>query len=298
MKKRGPGTRDQGPEKRGPGIRDPRPEIQKRRISGSRSPVPSPCCLTIAGSDSGGGAGIQADLKTFAALGVHGLSAITAITAQNTRGVRAIHPVPLRHLRAQLAALFEDFPVGAVKTGMLGDAKTTRCVARELARREPAWLVVDPVMIATSGARLLDRDAIRVLRDELLPLADVLTPNVPEAEALIGEKIKTARDAEHAAQALLDLGAKSVLLKGGHARGKEVIDLFADARGTFEVRHSRLKLQAHGTGCTLSAALAAELTKGATPRIAARRAMRFVQRGLANAYRPGRGELHVLRQSA
>ena len=252
--------------------------------------------LTIAGSDSGGGAGIQADLKTFAALGVHGLSALTAVTAQNTRGVRAILPVPLKHLRAQLDALFEDFPVGAAKTGMLGDAKTTRCVARELGSRDPAWLVVDPVMIATSGARLLDRDAIRVLRDELVPLADVLTPNLPEAEALLGVPIKTKRDMERAARSLLDLGAGSVLLKGGHARGKEIIDLFADARGAFEMRHPRLELEAHGTGCTLSAALAAELARGATMRVAARRATRFVQRALRDAYRPGGGELRVLRQ--
>jgi hydroxymethylpyrimidine/phosphomethylpyrimidine kinase len=253
------------------------------------------CALTIAGSDSGGGAGIQADLKTFAALGVHGLSAITAITAQNTRGVRAIHQAPLRHLRAQLDALFEDFPIAAVKTGMLGDVKAVRCVARELARRKPAWLIVDPVMIATSGARLLDRDAVRVLRDQLVPLADVLTPNLPEAETLIGMKIESARDGERAAQALLDSGAKSVLLKGGHVRGREVLDLFADGSGKLEMRHPRVKIQAHGTGCTLSAALAAELAKGATPRVAARRAIRFVQRALRDAYRPGGGDLHVLR---
>lgn len=262
-------------------------------ISDFRFPIP--CALTIAGSDSGGGAGIQADLKTFAALGVHGLSAITAITAQNTRGVRAIHPVPLKHLRAQLDALFEDFPIGAVKTGMLGDAKTTRCVAHELGKRKPAWLVVDPVMIATSGARLLDRDAIRVLRDELIPLADVLTPNLPEAEALLGTHITNARDAKRAASALLELGAGAVLLKGGHARGREVIDLYADARGMLEFRHPRLDIQAHGTGCTLSAALAACLARGSTPRSAVRSAIAFVQRALHHGYRPGGGALHVLR---
>ena len=254
-----------------------------------------PCALTIAGSDSGGGAGIQADLKTFAALGVHGLSAITAVTAQNTRGVRAIHPVPLKHLRTQLDALFEDFPVAAVKTGMLGDARAVQLVARELGRRKPAWLIVDPVMIATSGARLLDRGAVRVLRDELVPLADVLTPNLPEAEALLGTRIWNARDIERAAQALLDLGPASVLLKGGHARGKEVLDLFVDRRGMSAMRHPRLEVQAHGTGCTLSAAMSAELAMGATPRAAARRATRFVQRALRRAYRPGSGGLHVLR---
>ena len=253
------------------------------------------CALTIAGSDSGGGAGIQADLKTFAALSVHGLSAITAVTAQNTCGLRAIHPVPLKQLRAQLDAVFEDFPIQAVKTGMLGDAKTARCVVRELERRKPAWLVVDPVMIASSGARLLDADAVRVLRDELIPLANVLTPNLPEAEALLGTGIKTARDAERAAYALLELGAKAVLLKGGHARGREVVDLFADARGLIEFRHPRLNIQAHGTGCTLSAALAAGLAKGATPRAATRAAISLVQRALRHAYRPGGGALYVLR---
>lgn len=259
------------------------------------TPTAPACALTIAGSDSGGGAGIQADLKTFASLDVHGLSAITALTAQNTRGVRAIHPVPLKHLRAQLDALFEDFPIGAVKTGMLGDAKTTRCIAREMTRRKPAWLVVDPVMIATSGARLLDRDAIRVLRDELIPISDVLTPNLPEAEALLGIEIRTIRETERAAQSLLQLGSQAVLLKGGHARGREVVDLYADARGTIEFRHPRLKIQAHGTGCTLSAALAARLAKGATPRLAARQATDFVQRALRGSFRPGGGALHVLR---
>jgi len=272
------------------------PTTFQGRISGSRSRVPTPAiCLTIAGSDSGGGAGIQADLKTFAALGVHGLSAITAITAQNTRGVRAIHPVPLKHLRAQLDALFGDFPIAAAKTGMLGDAKTARCVARELGKRKPAWLVVDPVLIATSGARLLDRGAVRVLREELIPLADVLTPNLPEAEALLGARIANSRDAEYAARALLDFGAGAVLLKGGHARGREVLDLYADPRGTLEFRHPRMRIQAHGTGCTLSAALAAHLAKGATPRMAARRATDFVQRALRGSFRPGGSQLHVLR---
>jgi hydroxymethylpyrimidine/phosphomethylpyrimidine kinase len=148
-------------------------------------------------------------------------------------------------------------------------------------------------MIATSGARLLERDAIRVLH-ELIPLADVLTPNLPEAEALLGIEIKNARGAERAAHALLDLGAGAVLLKGGHARGREVLDLYADSRGTLELRHPRLDIQAHGTGCTLSAALAAHLAKRATPRTAARRATDFVQRALRGSFRPGGGALHVL----
>jgi hydroxymethylpyrimidine/phosphomethylpyrimidine kinase len=261
------------------------------------SPVPSPvCCLTIAGSDSGGGAGIQADLKTFAALGVHGVSAITALTAQNTQGVSDVHMVPRKHLRAELDAVFDDFAIAAVKTGMLGDARTIRCVARELARRRPRWLVVDPVMIATSGARLLDRQAVRVLVERLIPLADVLTPNLPEAEALTGISIRNARDGQRAADKMLTFGAKAVLLKGGHGRGREVVDRWFDPRGSFEIRHRRLPFDAHGTGCTLSAALTAELARGRPPRAAARRAVAFVQRALANACAPGHSALRVLAQ--
>lgn len=263
-----------------------------------RADAPPPTALTIAGSDSGGGAGIQADLKTFAALGVHGTCAITTLTAQNTQGVLAVHSVPTRHLVAELDAVFDDFPVAAAKTGMLGDVRTVRCVARELARRRPRWLVVDPVMIATSGARLLDRDAIRILIERLVPLADVLTPNLPEAEALAGIAIRTARDGERVAGILLGWGARAVLLKGGHGRGREVVDRWFDARGAFEIRHPRLPFEAHGTGCTLSAALAAELARGRTPRAAGRRAIAFVQRALARAYVPGVTALRVLAQHA
>jgi len=265
-------------------------------MSYQSSTVNPVCCLTIAGSDSGGGAGIQADLKSFAALGVHGTSAITALTAQNTQGVTHVHPVPVKHLRAELDAVFDDFNIAAVKTGMLGDARTVRCVARELARRQPRWLVVDPVMIATSGARLLDKSAARVLIENLIPLADVLTPNLPEAEALTGIAIRTVRDGERAGMTLRDFGAKAVLLKGGHGRGREVIDRWFDARGSFEIRNRKLPFDAHGTGCTLSAALAAELAKGRAPRTAARRAIAFVQHALKHAYTPGLTPLRVLAQ--
>ncbi len=257
-----------------------------------------PVILTIAGSDSGGGAGIQADLKTFAALGTHGTCATTALTAQNTQGVTAVHPVPSKHLVAELDAVFDDFRIAAVKTGMLGDARTVRCVARELARRQPRWLIVDPVMIATSGARLLDANAVRVLVERLIPLADVLTPNLPEAEALTGLAIRNPRDGERVAETLLGWGTRAVLLKGGHGRGREVADRWFDAHGTFDIRHPRLPFDAHGTGCTLSAALAAELAKGRPPRVAARRAIAFVQRALKNAYTPGMTPLRVLAQSA
>jgi hydroxymethylpyrimidine/phosphomethylpyrimidine kinase len=253
-----------------------------------------PIALTIAGSDSGGGAGIQADLKTFHARGVHGLSVIAAITSQNTRGVTAVHAVPLKHIRSQLTAVFDDFPIGAVKTGMLGTAAVTRLVAKEMEARKPAWLVVDPVMIATSGARLLDSDAVEAMVEELIPLADVLTPNLPEAEALLGRKLHTPEDYDQAGEALLALGARTVLLKGGHADEREVVDRFYDDRGVMEVRHPRMALEGHGTGCTLASAIAAELAKGQAPRSAVRRAVAYVHRALARSYRPGAGLVHVL----
>jgi hydroxymethylpyrimidine/phosphomethylpyrimidine kinase len=261
-------------------------------VAHSTSP---PIALTIAGSDSGGGAGIQADLKTFHAHGVHGLSAIAAITSQNTRGVTAVHAVPLAHIRSQLHALFDDFPIAAVKTGMLGNAATVRLVARELRKRKPAWLVVDPVMISTSGSRLLDEDAVEAMVNELIPLADVLTPNLPEAEALIGCPLRNASQMTKAGETLRALGAQAVLLKGGHARGGEVVDRFFDERGLMEIRHARLPREGHGTGCTLASAIAAGLASGLSPRQAVRRASAYLHRALKQAYRPGAGTVHVLR---
>jgi hydroxymethylpyrimidine/phosphomethylpyrimidine kinase len=241
--------------------------------------------LTIAGSDSGGGAGIQADLKTFHAREVHGLSVIAAITSQNTRGVTAVHTVPLKHIRSQLEAVFDDFPIGAVKT---------RLVAKEMGTRKPAWLVVDPVMISTSGARLLDQDAVEAMVEELIPLADILTPNLPEAEALLGRKLRGPKDYDKAGESLLALGATAVLLKGGHSSEREVVDRFYDAKGVMELRHPRLAVEGHGTGCTLASAIAAELAKGHAPRSAVRRAVAYVHRALARSYRPGGGPVHVL----
>lgn len=254
-----------------------------------------PVALAIAGSDSGGGAGIQADLKAMHARGVHGTCAITAITSQNTRGVSAVHAVPLAHIASQIEAVFADFPVAAAKTGMLASAAIVRLVARELRRRRPPWAVIDPVMIATSGARLLDPAALDALVGELIPLADVLTPNLPEAEALTGIAVRTRRDADAAAEALLAMGARAVLLKGGHARGAEVIDRYYDARGVLEIVHPRLKAEGHGTGCTLASAIAAELAKGVAPRSAVRRATDYVHKALAAGYRPGGGAVVVLR---
>jgi hydroxymethylpyrimidine/phosphomethylpyrimidine kinase len=270
--------------------------LRRTAITMQRTSTTSPpIALTIAGSDSGGGAGIQADLKAFHARGVHGLSAIAAITSQNTLGVTAVHPVPLAHIRSQIDAVFDDFPIGAVKTGMLGNAAITRLVAREMRRRQPAWLVVDPVMISTSGSRLLTEDAVQAVVGELIPLADVLTPNLPEAEALLGHPIRTARDYDRAGEALRALGAAAVLLKGGHAKGGEVIDRFYDDQGVMELRHPRLRVEGHGTGCTLASAIAAELAKGQSPRAAVRRAVSYVQRALAQGYRPGGGKVLVLR---
>ena len=258
-------------------------------------PNQPPIALTIAGSDSGGGAGIQADLKTFHAHDVHGLSVIAAITSQNTRGVTAVHPVPLAHIRSQIEAVVDDFPIAAVKTGMLGNAATVRLVAKALRECKPAWVVVDPVMISTSGSRLLDEDAIEAVIKHLVPLADVLTPNLPEAEALLGHPLRTAKQLADAGHALLALGARGVLLKGGHGRGSEVIDRYFDNRGGMEIHHARLAREGHGTGCTLASAVAAELAKGATPRQAVRKAVAYVQRALKAGYRPGQGAAYVLR---
>ncbi|HVI54371.1 MAG TPA: bifunctional hydroxymethylpyrimidine kinase/phosphomethylpyrimidine kinase [Luteibacter sp.] len=251
-----------------------------------------PNTLTIAGSDSGGGAGIQADLKTFHARGTHGLTAITAVTSQNTRGVVAIHTLPLAHIRSQIDAVFDDFPIAAVKTGMLGNAAVVRLVATEMRMRKPAWLVVDPVMIATSGARLLDDGALEAMIASLLPLADVLTPNLPEAEALLGRPL--GRDMDAAGADLLALGARGVLLKGGHGKGRQVIDRFYDASGVTEVRHPRLPIEGHGSGCTLASAVTAGLARGKSPHVAAREAIVWVNKAFQRAWRPGTGPVHVL----
>ncbi|KAF1722162.1 bifunctional hydroxymethylpyrimidine kinase/phosphomethylpyrimidine kinase [Pseudoxanthomonas wuyuanensis] len=251
--------------------------------------------LTIAGSDSGGGAGIQADLKTFAAHRVHGLSAIAALTAQHTRGVTAVNVPPLDFLRAQLDACFDDFRIGAVKLGMLANAEVIEAVASELERRRPGFMVLDPVMVATSGAKLLEDSALQALRTRLLPLASIVTPNLPEAELLLGHPVAD-RDAMHqAAQALLALGARSVFLKGGHLPdGDTVMDLFADAQGVRQIAHPRLQLEAHGTGCTLASAIAANLCRGLGLGEACFAASNYVHAALKHGYRPGRSDIVVL----
>ncbi|MDQ3495165.1 MAG: bifunctional hydroxymethylpyrimidine kinase/phosphomethylpyrimidine kinase [Pseudomonadota bacterium] len=253
------------------------------------------CALTIAGSDSGGGAGIQADLKTFAAHGVHGLSAITALTAQHTRGVTAVHVPPVAFLRAQIDACFDDFDIHAVKLGMLANAEVIHAVADALQAHRPAHVVLDPVMVATSGAKLLADDALGALRTRLLPLATLLTPNIPEAELLLGRTIDDAEAADAALAALRGLGASAVLLKGGHLHeGDRVVDRYHDGLADAAFVHDRLALTAHGTGCTLAAAIAANLCRGLDLASACAAATDYVHRALARGYAPGRGAVRVL----
>lgn len=252
--------------------------------------------LTIAGSDSGGGAGIQADLRTFAAHRVHGLSAIAALTAQHTRGVTAVHVPPVDFLRAQIDACFDDFDVRAVKLGMLANATVIAAVAEALRTRPRVPVVLDPVMVATSGARLLEPEALDAVRADLLPLATVATPNLPEAELLLGRALPGDAPAAGAARELVACGARAALLKGGHASdGGPVVDVLAEADGGLHrYVHQRLPLDAHGTGCTLASAVAANLALGHALPEACRRATDYVHRALTGGYRPGRGDVVVL----
>ena len=223
-----------------------------------------PRLLSIAGSDSGGGAGIQADLKTFSALGCFGMTAITALTAQNTTGVRAIHAVPTDMLVQQIDAVVEDIGVDAVKIGMLHSGELVRAVADAITRHPLPRVVFDPVMVATSGAVLIDGSAISVLVQQLFPLAQVITPNLDEAALLVGRALHTEADMESATTQLLGMGAQAVLLKGGHLSGEVVSDLLAFADGTRSwMRAPRIHTpNTHGTGCTLSSAIAAHLARG------------------------------------
>jgi hydroxymethylpyrimidine/phosphomethylpyrimidine kinase len=223
-----------------------------------------PRVLSIAGSDSGGGAGIQADLKTFSALGCFGMTAITALTAQNTMGVRAIHRVPPDMLAQQIDAVVEDIGVDAVKIGMLHAADVVHAVSLAIARHQLTRVVFDPVMVATSGAVLIDDAAIAVLVKELFPIADLITPNLDEAGLLVGRPLDSEADMESAATQLLAMGSKAVLIKGGHLQGDLVADLLAHASGERTwMRDSRIQTpNTHGTGCTLSSAIAAFLALG------------------------------------
>ncbi|HET9176252.1 MAG TPA: bifunctional hydroxymethylpyrimidine kinase/phosphomethylpyrimidine kinase [Pseudolabrys sp.] len=254
--------------------------------------------VTIAGSDSSGGAGIQADLKTFAALGVYGASVITALTAQNTQGVRAIHDVPPDFIRAQMDAVFSDLDIGAVKIGMLSQAATIDAVAQGLAAHHAKNVVLDPVMVATSGDRLLVPDAVEALRKLLIPRAMVVTPNLPEAAALTGASVaRNEREMEIQARELLALGARNVLIKGGHGGGDQSLDLLIGQGEVARLSARRIATSnLHGTGCTLSSAIAAGLAKGLDLRAAAQDAKEYVTDVIAAADKlkigHGHGPLH------
>lgn len=248
--------------------------------------------LIVAGSDSGGGAGIQADIKAVTALGAYAATAITALTAQNTLGVHGAYPVPPAFVQQQMQVVLDDIGADAIKTGMLGQAAIVEAVADTLRRMAPSIpLVLDPVMVAKGGARLLDGEALAVLRRDLLPLAFLLSPNIPEAEALLGRAIPDHAAALDAARALLDLGARAVLLKGGHLSGATVRDVLATVDGTVVLDSPRIDTRhTHGTGCTLASAVAAGLAQGMALEAAVRRAAAYVHAAILAA--PGFGAGH------
>ena len=248
-----------------------------------------PTAMTIAGSDSGGGAGIQADLKTFAAFGVYGTSVVTAVTAQNTVGVSAVHEIPVEMVAAQIEAVLTDVGADAVKTGMLASSAIIETVARELRRLEVNLLVVDPVMVAKSGDRLLREEAVDALKTRLLPLATVVTPNVPEAETLTGMEVRSEDDARRAAERILGMGARSVVVKGGHLPG-DPVDLFYDGSRFLEFPGTRIvTTSTHGTGCTFASAIAAGLAMGHDLVDAVARAKEYVAEAMAGAFPIGKG---------
>ncbi|MBC7186119.1 MAG: bifunctional hydroxymethylpyrimidine kinase/phosphomethylpyrimidine kinase [Calditrichaeota bacterium] len=245
--------------------------------------------LTIAGSDSGGGAGIQADLKTFCAFKVYGMSVITAVTAQNTMGVHGIFDLPADFVAKQLRCVLEDIGVDAVKTGMLANAEIVCAVAAELRRYQLRNLVVDPVMMAKRGEPLLQREARQALMEELLPLAEVVTPNIPEAEVLAEMRIQTLEDMKRAAERILACGARAVVVKGGH-RTADATDVLFDGHTMLELQGQRLaNPHTHGSGCTFSAAIAAGLAKGQPLAEAVRGAKAFVTKAIAHAQQLGKG---------
>lgn len=246
--------------------------------------------LTIAGSDSGGGAGIQADLKTFAAHGVFGTSAITAVTAQNTLGVETWQAMPSDLVTAQIEAVAGDIGADAVKVGMLANAAIVEAVSAAIAELDLPLVVVDPVMIAKGGDRLLHEEAVKAIQTELLRRAHVVTPNIPEAEVLSGQAIRSLDDMRSAARRILDLGPRIVIVKGGHLDGPESIDVVSGAAGDFEVRRPRIDTSStHGTGCTLSSAIAANLALGLDDRTAIERAREYLDGAIRHAPRIGSG---------
>lgn len=249
----------------------------------------APVAMTIAGSDSGGGAGIQADLKTFSALGVYGASTLTAITAQNTVAVTAVHELPTDIIAAQIEAVVTDIGVDAVKTGMLSSPAIVETVALELRRHGIENLVVDPVMVAKSGDPLLRQEAVESLKTLLVPLASLVTPNIPEAETLTGMKIETGEDVREAARRIVALGARAVVVKGGHLSGPAT-DLLYDGSEFTEFTSERFDtVNTHGTGCTFASATAAGLAQGKSALDAVAQAKEFVTEAIRNSYPLGQG---------
>lgn len=240
--------------------------------------------LTIAGSDSGGGAGIQADLRAFGRFGVFGISAITAVTAQNTVGVTDVHVVPAATVTAQIDAVLGDFPVGAVKTGMLATAELVELVAARAAAGELPNLVVDPVLVSATGYRLLEENALAAYRDLVLPHAVIATPNLEEAAVLVGRPLRTLEDARAAAHELADLGTRLVVVKGGHLEGPRAVDVIVAGGDDHELSADRINTSnTHGTGCTFAAATAAGLANGLEPLAALADAKRYVTGAIAGA---------------
>jgi hydroxymethylpyrimidine/phosphomethylpyrimidine kinase len=255
--------------------------------------------LTIAGSDSGGGAGIQADLKTFAAIGCYGMSVITALTAQNTRGVIGIHAVPPPFAVQQIEAVFTDIGADAVKIGMLYSAKLIEAVAEALKKHGARKIVLDPVMVAQSGDKLLQDDAVKAIKAYLMPLADVVTPNIPEASVLTGRSLKNWKDMERTAEILAQHGSRSILIKGGHGAENKSTDLLLLVRENRFVRLEAERIETrnnHGTGCTLSSAIAAYLAKGNDIEAAVQKAKTFMNQAIAAGARyqigHGHGPVH------
>lgn len=254
-------------------------------MSSSRPPT----AMTIAGSDSGGGAGVQADLKTFSALGVFGTSTLTAITAQNTIGVTAVHEIPTDVIAAQIDAVVSDIGADAVKTGMLSSSPIVAIVADAVRRHDITNLVVDPVMVAKSGDRLLREEAIATIRNELIPLAKVVTPNIPEAEDLTGRAIESDDDVRRAAETIIGMGARSVVIKGGHREGPPT-DVLYDGDEFLEFTAERIpSTNTHGTGCTFASAVAAGLAHGLETPAAVRQAKDYVTAAISAAYPIGQG---------
>lgn len=246
--------------------------------------------MTVAGSDSGGGAGIQADLKTFQELEVFGTSALTAITAQNTLGVQGIYPLSPEAVKEQMESVLSDIGADAVKTGMLFSREIIEVVASILQKYEVRHLVVDPVMVAKGGQSLLQEEAVDAVKRALLPLAEIVTPNIPEAEVLTGMKIETDEDAEEAARRIASWGARHVVIKGGHRATSTATDLLFDGKNFFRLSGERVDTRhTHGTGCTYAAAIAAELAKGNQVLEAAKTAKSFIQAAIANSLGIGNG---------